>query len=907
MKKFLITSVACMLALFLCACSAPTATVTPSGSSEPQPSTSAGVQEMRELGSYVQKPSVRDYTYSWWPDAPIMDEDHSFCVQTGYYGISFSAVNGMPQSLGYISKEYTQTQALVQDKSVINALVQISSVAATVKTDALYTFSGKVNYAAYSTSPIRIIESGQYMQSFEVGALAYNDANGNEKEDLYGRLEIKATPRYFSLNYQMFFKEKISDVDLSFALGFANAKASVNDANNTAIVTLENGTGFVAYMPNGRLTFDNGVLTFIKEGISFEKKNTTDGLSVIIIPSESPSEADLAYYNAVAGVTVKGTTVTPKEGRGATVDFDASRGVWVFNTNGMCTTVGSGFADSDKQNIADRIKFDITNESDVTVKVPVSFNKDRGACVDGFGPMLRDAVTGEPMGLQMQISKNWHPYTGDHRNQWYYGLDGSWYHNITYIEVPARSTVTYEYMNVFNNYGNVSVASHGQLCLIGWPARSTHQIWHTSTIGSVGESFCYDPDLTCGYDFINDIRGVGFDPTNSGNQYLWGCNHGGGNFIWYGDYGRNVKDGEVFTVGYKNMKVFYKTYAPNMAEIIFSGVTQDDAVEFTFTAVIARTNDVSRATHTFEYKFVKDVTFERMAFYQFGGDRHSSGRWNGITIGNNDGPIEFELNGTTYGEHALIEKRDISGYIGGEMQRIEVPGEGLWIAYTDSHKQVNTDTLPGENANKTLSLLEYDAFLNGKHYSKPAFNVRTTEMFMENIIELCPSKEVGNTIKAGSTVKGAVEYLNLPPQRSALYCNSELLKSFPAEEFDTWKLAYRYAMGDKTTVTATKGSVVRNYPIAIAADGNEGTVAQITVKGGISFLPITFRGLDSHKGYKFQKQNGSAWETVDQSYFGNDFWQTYYDPETDSYEITYNVEHNGDPNASYTYRLVKEG
>ena len=363
MKKFLTACAVCLLAISLCACSSPTAT--PSGSEDP--GNTPAPNQIAELGSVAQKPSVRDYTYSWWPDAPVMDENHNFCVQTGYYGMSFSAANGMPVSFGYISEEYTQTQALVQNQSVLEDLPQISSISATVKTDATYTFSGKVNNATYSTSPIRIIESGQYMQSFEIGALVYNDANGNKKEDLVGRLEIKATPKYFALNYQMFFNEKINGVDLSFSLNFANATATVSDDKTSAIVTFENKTGFAVYMPEGHLSFDNGTLTFIEEGINFEKKNATDGLSAIIIPSESPSESDFSYYKAV-GVAVKGITVTPKEGKSATVDFDATRGVWVFDTNGMCMTTGTGFADRDKQDIADRIKFDITNESDVTVK-----------------------------------------------------------------------------------------------------------------------------------------------------------------------------------------------------------------------------------------------------------------------------------------------------------------------------------------------------------------------------------------------------------------------------------------------------------------------------------------------------------------------------------------------------------
>ena len=69
-----------------------------------------------------------------------------------------------------------------------------------------------------------------------------------------------------------------------------------------------------------------------------------------------------------------------------------------------------------------------------------------------------------------------------------------------------------------------------------------------------------------------------------------------------------------------------------------------------------------------------------MAFYQLGADNHNSGRWHGITIGNDDGPIEYTIAGETYGAEAEIPVYDTAGYIGSNgMQRIDVPGEELYL------------------------------------------------------------------------------------------------------------------------------------------------------------------------------------------------------------------------------------
>ena len=142
--------------------------------------------------------------------------------------------------------------------------------------------------------------------------------------------------------------------------------------------------------------------------------------------------------------------ISPREGREVPVQFDADRGVWVIDTNRMTTAKGTAFAQERNQNACDRVLFTLKNNSSRTVTVPVMFEKSGTFAVEGFGPVIRDADTGEPMGIPVQISKNWHPFDSSvTQKEWYKGLDGSWYHGYTYLEVPANSSVTYEYMNAF--------------------------------------------------------------------------------------------------------------------------------------------------------------------------------------------------------------------------------------------------------------------------------------------------------------------------------------------------------------------------------------------------------------------------------------------------------------------------
>lgn len=909
MKKFasLLLTGALLMGLVSCTAGPSASPSAPSAS----PSGTEPTKEDQYAGdTYIQRPDVRDYTYSWWPESTGTSSAHKFFIQTGYYGMSINAATGMINKLGAIEEEFTQTAVLVQDSSVINSLPGLS-VSSSVSMDGkAYDYTGIIESAKYNTTNTRIIESGQYMQSFDAAAMIFADASGARTNAFIGRTEIKASPEYFALNFQLFAKRAVSDVTLKYSFTFDQDMTGAPSQNGREIILkAADGTGFSVILPDERasLSYDpaSRTLDMSCAGVNLEQ-NVFGGFGAIIIPSVSPSQADIDNYRAISSVNITTYQIEPREGRDVPVEFDADRGIWTISNNRMTMSKGNNFASEKNQNASDRIRFTLENTSDRTVKVPLMFYKEGTFAVEGFGPVIRDAQTGEPMGVPVQISKNWHPYGNTvPDSEWYKGLDGSWYHGYVYLEVPANTSVTYEYMNAFNNWGTVNVASHAQLCLIGWPTNNTHQIWHTSTIGSSGEAFCYDPDQSCGLAFINDVRGVGFDPFDNGQKYVWGANNGGGNFLYYGKDGTNTNG----IVGLKNVRVFYRNYAPNLAEVIFTGITQDNAVEFTFTTYLGRTDDVSRATHTFEYKFIKDVSFERMAFYQLGADNHNSGRWHGLTIGNNDGPIEYTIDGQTYGAEAEIPVYEQAGYIGNAgMQRIEVPGEGMWIAYTDSYKKINSDYFDSNNANRMLNLLYFEAELNGQSYSKPAFNLRSTEMFCgdSTLVELCPPAAAGNTIKAGSTVKGAVEYINLPISLSSFYYDSPVVKSIPAEEFNTWKMAYRYAMGGKLSASVKTGELLRQYPIAVKCVQAEDVLAEITVKGGISYIPLTFTNVPLYSGYRLETLSDGQWVRVDQSFLGNDYWQTYYDAQAGAYELTFNVEHSGEPQAEYTYRLVKE-
>lgn len=72
----------------------------------------------------------------------------------------------------------------------------------------------------------------------------------------------------------------------------------------------------------------------------------------------------------------------------------------------------------------------------------------------------------------------------------------------------------------------------------------------------------------------------------------------------------------------------------------------------------------------------------------------------------------------------------------------------------------------------------------------------------------------------------------------------------------------------------------------IAAIKNQ---AHFKTKGGIGYVPITIRQLSGYKKPSLYTKKGNQWIQIDQSTYGNDYWQTDFDPASGTWEITYNI------------------
>jgi hypothetical protein len=97
----------------------------------------------------------------------------------------------------------------------------------------------------------------------------------------------------------------------------------------------------------------------------------------------------------------------------------------------------------------------------------------------------------------------------------------------------------------------------------------------------------------------------------------------------------------------------------------------------------------------------------------------------------------------------------------------------------------------------------------------------------------------------------------------------------------------REAAGNTFMVETVSGRVVNSWPLVISMDGKDS--AEVVLKGGLGFVPITFGGLSSYRGYELWQDNGQGPRRVDQAIHGRDFWPTDFDPVSRTWSLTYNV------------------
>ncbi|MCC6143906.1 MAG: hypothetical protein IT368_08870 [Candidatus Hydrogenedentes bacterium] len=759
---------------------------------------------------------AEDYSFLWWADGwrgRAATWEKVIHMQTNAWGAAIDVEKPGILHLGAIPSGTDYAGAASASNGLIQALPGAElrvEVRAGEQTYSCTAAAGK--QADEANFPVRIIESGRWVQRADILNLQFASEGGDTLEAA-GRLEMVATPQRLRLLLEVTPESALEDVVLTLAMDQGATGAS------------------------GTRHFDT-------------------------LAAGEPGLMGLAWPPQDAPDTGDGVMVSAQDGDGAAlpVQADALRGWYAVDLPERQWNV------AEEPDRLDRYPVEVRNTSDEPKTCLVLFAFEDGAFsgITGLCPMLRDRE-GNPTGIPVQISKNWHRLQDRH-----FLYEGPWLHAFAEIPVAPGATWEGERAITYARWGGVPAASHAQLCLVGW---GVNQLWDQAAIGSWGESITYDPDINLNRSMIDDIRPLMVTGMNGG-QWEWTANVGGGDFLVYFDgAGRR----QFLT----RMRTAYLSQGPNLTDVVYAGVTADGKIAAKIEVSTPRCDDVNRAYHRVRYDVLEDMEFSRLAFYQLGADNYNDHTFSTIARGNGEGLMEewqTERGGKQYSRTGM-----------------ECAGAAPWFSLHGGERNVHHPK--GAWANRGLVIRAWKARIGGEDCPVPFAAVFGTENGVASAnVELAPPPGC-TQLKKGDFVEAEVELLIVPMDAADYYGPNEALRADLEANGNTWRPIHRLARGNDLDVRVEQGTLQRRYPPVVAVD-KTGTAA-FEIRGGVGYVPLTISGLRDYKACTLEHNDAP----VDQHVHGKDFWQTTSDGATATWSHTYNLNLDSGSEAG-THRIV---
>jgi hypothetical protein len=763
---------------------------------------------VRQVSQALCMPGKADYTFMYWLHGwrgKSPRGERVLAVQTGRYGLALDVERMRLLHYGPIGDAGSYAAAAEGGNDVISRLppgelkltVAVGGKTYACTAAALHQ-DDPINY------PVRMIENGRFCQRFDVLHLRFTD--GAATLPVTGRLEVTAWPDRLDV---------LLEAELDEAAGTKGLKITKPQWKDAmAIISLGNttrGAKQTMTIGEGILKMEAAVWTrHVQVGVGFGGPNDPEG-----------------------GVVA----VTDAKGKAGAVEFDGPRG---RHRIALPDSAFGGLLD-----------VRLENPDDGPRTFRLSFEKEGHVPgITGLVPMLLDEG-GHPTGIPVQISKNWHRLK-DRRLLY----EGPWLHAMSMLTLPPRSRLKLKFHVATQRYAGVPLASHSQLCLIGW---GTNQLWDQAAIGSWGESICYDPDVNLTRSMIDDIRPLMVwsmhSPPGKGVKWGWTHNVGGGDFAVY----HRGKERDYF----KRMRTAYHACGPCLTEVTYAGISPEEAMTLRATASSGRTDDIVRGYYHLRYEVVKDVAVERFELFSLGADRYNEHQAGLVAVG--DGA-------------KMLEEWKPTGREGYQ-RMFALKGRLPWVSL---HAAAN-EPPHGAWANRGLILRRWKARVDGKNCPAPTGAViGTCWNRFASIGMTC-----GTKFKKGDFIDCTVEMVILPVRAGDYYGPNANLVASLEKRSNTWHPVARQAVGNDLQPSVRTGKLLQPYPLVVAADAKG--QAELTVTGGLAYVPVTFTGLSDYKGFALHVTADGKTTRLSQASADAAFWQSDYDTAAGTWRHTYNV------------------
>ncbi|MEC7751684.1 MAG: hypothetical protein VX405_09290 [Myxococcota bacterium] len=819
-----------------------------------------------------------DYGYTYWPGNHWYrwnNYEEIRHIQTGYYGLAFDVSEASLIHMGLMDDSGPAEATLLRSNEAIQSLGR-SAVRYGLRVagqDHLATgFWGRERSAS---NPSELIDMGRYMQRIEIPEVTYENT-----EMMEGSIQLAAMPKHFVLSHRV--RSDLGGIDLALRIEIGGEALSgfseIQWLDEGRALSLGDGEGrgwifLVAADGAHRLEYS------AEEGLVAERYYPVaehDGLhsiSLTAIPAAAATSNQLDVWLRPRTTVRVESSQLQRDGNEVSpltqAVWDQERGVFLLPIEDLTRAGaprGRPYGDPDFHNWYNRHKVVLINETDGLVSIPLAMDGGGNAAVyiTGGSPLWRDQQ-GEPIGVPIQISKNWHD-------------PPAWYHLYSQLTLPPGRH-EFELTFAHSKWGEAYAAAHAQLSLVGW---GRNQQWDQSSLGTFGESITYDPDLTLGRSMVDDVRPFLVD---ANGRWNWTGNVGGANFLVYAHPDSDNRPEHQLG----RLRTDYAGTGPNLTDVSYGGITRDGKIEARITTQLGRTDDLVRVYYHLDYRFLEEVSYDRLALFQMGADRYGDNGFSRYAYGDEE-TVHFD---------EAVPDHGTTGYASEADRGIPLSGRSPWVMlYANTWQEGN---LPEHLANVGFVVRDYRAQLGGEVHTTPHINIiRTNNRSSQMAFELgLPEGAEGRVVPAGSHVTATVEYLVPPADKARYYGEADYLTQMLPASFENTDLMQRLAADNRLELVVVRGEARRVQPVEIEATA--GAVAtQFRLNGGLGYVPVTIEGLARPDGWRLEQRVGGDWQRVDQSVEGNDYWQAL-DRGTDGFALVFNLHNRG----RQEYRLTR--
>jgi len=768
-----------------------------------------------------------DYTTMWWMHG-LRDERKVFGIQTSRYALAFDVPAFRLTHLMTLRNPPSEAETLTLKNEAVFGPSNASLVCSLSTGGSRYQAVG----ASKDFTDSHLIESGKFFQRRTINKIVWTE--GAPIRD--SPLEVAAWPDRLTLWLRVTPQTTIVTGELTMALEAGDEFTADAEPGDVKHDRIEGPTRSGAAGGRSRWTAQ----LKIAHWPAGEERTLA-----LILSVDPPPEGEPPMITA--------EQIAPAK---APIDVTYDRVLGWFRVDLRNDGSRGEYSESGNDRI-ERVALTISNPSTAARTVRMNFAKglprsDGVFGITGLSAMLRD-MAGNPTGIPIQLSKNWHTKPGLYRGPWYRGL--------TMFTIPAGQTVKLEYTSVNALWGGVPAASHAQLCLVGW---GSNQLWEESAIGAWGETICYEPDQGQVGGAVLDTRPLmvwsfGKEPRK---KWGWTANVGGADFLVYYDaQGRKQWN--------SRMKTLHRRLGPVLTEVTYAGQSHDGNIDLQYTVSLYRTDDLARGVYHFRYDVRQPTSFRRLVLFQCGGDDYSYTGERKFACGNENGLVrewDTQWGGNRY-----------------KTEPCEATGRLPWFSM---HEAVPRAQGCAAWANRGLVIRQWTARLGGQNAAPWAAErgakVRGADT---SLIDILPPPSV-QELQPGDFVEAAIEHVVVPQFADDYYGPNQSLRAALQQNQNTWRMVYREILGNDLGIEVSKGVLLRQRPTMIQAVGNQ---AEFTITGGLGFLPVTIAGLTDYREPLLEVREADAWKPVDQTVYGKDFWQCDVDPQTRTYQVTYSI------------------